>query len=147
MLRKWKDQLWLGKIVLCNLFFSRGNNFFFFFFILVTVQCTKNLGCFLLEKQTAKVKVWRYPLLFFTCLQCFCVSIPAAVRPTFFFKATDGYGIFNMCTNLGACHKHKGTQTSLHMGCLEGIQKLSFTLPHQGIEPKVFRFEFRRCNQ
>ena len=33
-------------------------------------------------------------------------SIPPAVRPTLF--TTDGFGIFNVRTNLGACRTHEG---------------------------------------
>ena len=40
-------------------------------------------------------------------MQYFCVTIPPTVRPTLYMK--DGYGIFNVYTNLGACcHTHKG---------------------------------------
>ena len=36
-------------------------------------------------------------------MQYFCVPMPPAVRPTPF--TTDGYGLFNLHTNLGACCK------------------------------------------
>ena len=54
---------------------------------------------------------------------------------------TDGYGIFNVRTYLGACFIREGgqSQTSLHFG---GIVKLTSTLPRQGFEPMVFGFEF-----
>ena len=37
-------------------------------------------------------------------------------------------------------------QTSLHKSWLGGTGKLSLTLPHKGIEPRVFGFEFWRSN-
>ena len=40
-------------------------------------------------------------------MQCFHVSIPPAVGANYPF-ATDGYGIFNVRTNLGAQHTHEG---------------------------------------
>ena len=53
--------------------------------------------------------------------------------------------IFNVCTNLGACHTHEGgqAQTSLHKRWLGGTEKLFLILLRQGIEPKVFGFEFQ----
>ena len=44
--------------------------------------------------------------LLFSCVQYFGVSIPQAVRPT--SLTTDGYGIFNVRTNSGACRTHEG---------------------------------------
>ena len=38
-------------------------------------------------------------------MQYFCVTITPAVRLSF---TTDGYGIFNVRTSLGACHTHEG---------------------------------------
>ena len=38
-------------------------------------------------------------------------------------------------------------QTSLHKSWLGGTEKLPLTLPRQGIEPRVFRFEFRLSDQ
>ena len=38
------------------------------------------------------------PLLFFTCVQCFCVFIPLAVTEAYSFT-TDGYEIFNVRTD------------------------------------------------
>ena len=54
--------------------------------------------------------------------------------------------IYNVCTDLGACRTHKGgggggggqAQSSLHESSLGGIEKLSLTLPHQGIESSDF---------
>ena len=58
------------------------------------------------------------------CMQCFRVSIPPAVRPTY------RYGIFNMHTNLCECHTHKGGVQSTKQDCTtfhsEG-QKNSFS--------------------
>ena len=46
-----------------------------------------------------------------------------------------------------AVHTKGGqAQTNLHKSWLCGIQKLPLTLPCQGIEPRVFGFEFRRTN-
>ena len=62
---------------------------------------------------------------------------------------TDGYGIFNVCTIVGACRTHEGpgqTQTSLHKSSLGGTEQLYLALPRQGIEPRVFGFEFRVSN-
>ena len=84
--------------------------------------------------------VLRYPALFFPCVQCFCVSKPPAVRPTFFLT-TDGYGIFNVRTNLGACHTHEG-RSDTNKSAQELTEKLFLMLPHQGIDPRVFVFEF-----
>ena len=55
----------------------------------------------------------------------------------------DGYGIFNVCIlNVGT--KGGQVQTSPHCKSgLRGTGKLTFTLPLQGIESKVFGFEFR----
>ena len=50
----------------------------------------------------------------------------------------DGYGIFNVRTNVGACRTHveAQAQTSLQKSLLSGgTEKLSLTLPDQGIEP------------
>ena len=54
-----------------------------------------------------------------------------------------------MCTNVGACRPHeegRQAQASPHWSGLGGMDTLSLTLPHQGIEPKVFGLEFRRTN-
>ena len=72
------------------------------------------------------------------------------VRPYHRLRSTLAWqinnGIFN--TNLEVCHTHEGdgSQTSLHKSGLGGIQKLSFTLPHQGIDSRVSRVEFQHCN-
>ena len=51
---------------------------------------------------------------------------------------TAGYGIFNVRTKLDACRTHE-----------ESAQRLTRRdrkLPHQGIKPRVFGFEFRHTN-
>ena len=61
---------------------------------------------------------------------------------------TDGYGIFNVRTYLGVCCTQEGGVGGGGPGSKKsaqdsrGIEKLSLTLHHQGIEPKVFGFEF-----
>ena len=85
-------------------------------------------------------------LLLFPCVQCFRVLIPPAVRPVPF--TTDGYGIFNMRTRLRACGTHEGgsgTKKS-EQELTRRDRKLSFTQPRQGIESRIFGFEFRRSN-
>ena len=65
----------------------------------------------------------------------------------------DEYGIFNGCAHLGADRTHKGggggsgTIKSAQELTLGGIEKLFLTLFRQGIEPRVFGFEFRRTNR
>ena len=61
---------------------------------------------------------------------------------------TDGYEIFNVRTNLGACSTHEGGSDTNKSAqeLTRGTEKLSLTLPRQGIEPRVFGFEFRRSN-
>ena len=68
---------------------------------------------------------------------------------------TDGYGIFNISTNFDECctrewwggrgggSVYEQVYTRVDTG---GMVKLFLTLPHQGIEPRVFGFEFRRCD-
>ena len=59
---------------------------------------------------------------------------------------TDGFGIFNVHTHLGACHMHEwgsGTRKPAQELIYEGTERLSLTLPRHGIEPRVFGFEFR----
>ena len=107
------------------------------------MQCTEKFGRFLWAKWAAILQ--RYPC------SCFCVSIPA-VKRTFSFM-TDKYGIFNnnlrTTKKLGVFHSMKGVQaqTAQELTRTE-IEKLalSLTLPRQGIEPKVFGFEFRHSS-
>ena len=124
------------------------------------MQCMGNSAFFFLGKASNHTTV--LPSIFLPCVQSFCVSIPPAVRPAVFFM-TDGYGVFNVRTNLGACHTHKGRS-----GANKSAQELTgrdrrtlplplpltltltltllLTLPHQGIGPRVFWFEFRLSN-
>ena len=60
----------------------------------------------------------------------------------------DGYGIFNVRTKCGyAMYTRKGAR---HKVCTRvdsgGTEKLFVTLPRQRFKPRVFGFEFRRCN-
>ena len=56
-------------------------------------------------------------------MQCFCVTIPLAVRPTLLRQ--DGYGIFKVHTNLGACHWHTKKGVSLS-GTNKGAQEFTW---------------------
>ena len=68
---------------------------------------------------------------FFLCVQLFRVSIPPA-----YTLMKDGYGVFNVSTNLDACRTHEGWS---------GTSKSD--LLRQGIEAcGVFGLEFRRSN-
>ena len=74
-------------------------------------------------------------------MQYFCVSIPPAVRPTLLQQIDMG----SLTAHTFGCAVHtKGVQAqaSLHTSWLGGIEKMPLTLPRQGIEPKVFGFEF-----
>ena len=57
---------------------------------------------------------------------------------------TDGYGIFNLRTNSGACRTHEmGSDTNKSVQELDGRDIIFFPcsssgLPRQGIEPRVF---------
>ena len=63
-----------------------------------------------------------------------------------YYFTTDGYGIFNMHTNVGAwCTYQGGSGTNKSVQELTRIEK-TLTLPRQGIEPRVFRLEFQRSN-
>ena len=80
------------------------------------------------------------------CVQCFRVSIPRFVRPTLLRQ-------MNMasltCAQIWVRAVHtKGSQaqTCLRKSWLGGIGKQYLPLPRQGIEPRVFGFEFRRSN-
>ena len=83
------------------------------------MQCTGNSGCFPPEKASSHSAALPKFLKRVSYVQCFCVSIPPAVRPILF--TTDGYGIFDVCTkfNVGAYRTHEGgrggqVRTSLH---------------------------------
>ena len=83
---------------------------------------------------------------FLPCVECFCVSVPPAVGPTLLQHMDMGS---STCTQIWVCAMHmKGgqAQTCLHKSCLGGTEKLFFTMPRQGIEPRVFGFEFWLSN-
>ena len=67
------------------------------------------------------------------CFVCSCLHTAGCQAYSF---PTDGYGIFNV--------RHK--QVCTRVDSEAGIEKLSATLPRQGIEPRVFGFESRRSN-
>ena len=72
--------------------------------------------------------------------------MPPAVRPT--LLTTDGYGIFNVRTNLAACRTHEGG-SSANKSAQELTRREknpTLTLTHQGIESRVFGLEFRLTN-
>ena len=57
---------------------------------------------------------------------------------------TDGYGIFNVCINLGACRTHEegsGTNKSAQKWTRRDRREkqICITLPSQGIEPRGHR--------
>ena len=104
------------------------------------MQCTGNLSCIPWRKRAAIV--WRYPF-FSSCVQCFCVSIPLAVRPTLLQQMDIG-SLTCAQTWVRAVHMKRGqAQTGLHKSSLGQTDKLSLILPRQGIEPRVFGLEFR----
>ena len=85
------------------------------------------------------------PRLFFLYTEFSCCHTTSCQAYSFM---TDGYRTFNVCTNLGACHTHEGGS-----GTNKSAQELTWrdrklllTLPHQGIKPRAFRFEFQRSN-
>ena len=85
----------------------------------------------------------RYPPFFsFSCVQCLNVSIPPAVRPNL-LRQMDLGSLTCAQSWVRAVHTKGGqAQTSLHKSWLGGTEKLSHTLPRQGIEPRVFGLEF-----
>ena len=52
-------------------------------------------------------------------MQYFCVTVPSAVRLTLF--TTDGYGIFNMLTNLGECRTHEDGDQAQSSELVNGV--------------------------
>ena len=64
-------------------------------------QCTGNSGCFPLGKRAAIVR--RYLTFLFTLHAVFSCFHTEAYSFT-----TDGYGIFNMRINVGACRTNEG---------------------------------------
>ena len=63
-------------------------------------------------------------------------------------SVTDGYGIFNIHTTLGTWRTHAGRSGTKQV-CTrvdsEGQKNCTLTVPHQGIEPRLFGLEVRRC--
>ena len=103
------------------------------------MQCTGNSGCFFWEKRAAIVRRF---FSFFLCAVFFAFPYHRLWGLLF---STDGYGIFNVRTNLGVCAVHtKGdqAQTSLHKSWLGGTFFFG-----GGIEPRVYGFEFWLSNQ
>ena len=104
------------------------------------MQSTKNSGCFLQGKRAAIVRC--YTALFFSMCALFLWF--HAISCEAYSFTTVGYVIFNVRTNLGAyCTHEEGSGTNMSA---QGIEKLSLTLPHEGLEPRVFGFEFRPSN-
>ena len=109
------------------------------------MQCTDHSGCFPpLEKGRSHTYSAALPTFF-------CGSSCVAVFLCFYATdceaysyATDGYGIFNVRTTLGAC---RTTRTSLHKSGLGRTETtLFFTLFRQGIEPWVLGLSFQRSS-
>ena len=78
--------------------------------------------------------------LFFLCGVFLCFHTTGCEAYSFM---TDGYGILNARTDVGACHTHEGGSSTI-----KSAQELAWrdrkTAAHlapPGIEPRVFRFE------
>ena len=126
------------------------------------MQCTGNSDCFSPGKRTAIVR--RYPafLIIFLpplCSVLSCIHIAGCEAYSF---TTYGYGIFNVRRNLGACRRlrTKGREEGGEGGRGVRHRQICTTadserqtkncpsnLHRQGIEPRVFGFGFRLCNQ
>ena len=104
--------------------------------VFVPMQCTRNSGCFPRGKRAATVR--RYPAFVFPlCAVCSCFHTTGCQAYSF---TTDGYGIFNVCTNLGAwstCIRKGGqTQRSMHKGWLGATQNSGISpCPARGSNP------------
>ena len=117
----------------------------------VPMQCTGNTVCFRRGKRAGRQSA---ALPSFFIILCFCVRTFSCFHTTVceaYSFATDGYWIFNVRTHLGACRTHEwrsGTSKSI---CTrvdsEGQKNCSSPCPCQGIEPRVFGFDFRLSNQ
>ena len=98
------------------------------------MQFTGNSGCFPRGKHAAIVRRSLAFFGLFSCVQSFRVSIPPTVRAYFF--TTDGYGIFNVRTNLGAYpYTPKGRGWREGEGGGAGTEKQHVTLPARGSNP------------
>ena len=79
-------------------------------------------------------------------MQCFFGTLPPAVWPTL-LRQMDMGSLTCAQIWVRAAHTKGGqAQASLHKSRLGGTEELSLTLPRQGIEPRVFGFEFGRTN-
>ena len=80
-------------------------------------------------------------------LDCFHVSIPLAVRSTL-LRHMDMRSLTR--AHKFGCKQYPPRGVRHKQVCARadssGQKKLSLTLPHQGIEPRVFRFEFQLSN-
>ena len=122
---------WLG------LHWIRLHNF------LVPMQCTGGIQAALPGESEQ-----HYPafLFCFSCGQCFRVSIPAAVRPTLFRQRMDMGSLTCSPIRVLVVYTTGQAQTCLQKSWLGETYFSPLTLPHQGIEPRVFGFEFRLSN-
>ena len=76
-----------------------------------------------------------------SCVQCFRVFIPPAVRPTL-LRQMDMGSLTCAHIRVRAVHTKRGqAQTSLLKSWLGGTEKLLLTPIRQGIEPKAFGFQ------
>ena len=77
-------------------------------------------------------------------MQNICVTcLPSDVRPTLWRQMYMGSSTWVQIWVRAVHTKGAQAQTSLHKSWLGGSEKLAFTLARQGIEPRVFGFEFR----
>ena len=94
------------------------------------MQCTGNLGCFPQGKVSSHSTA--LPSFFFSsCVHCFCVSIPPAVKPTLLRQMDMGS---LMCAQIWVHAVHTGG-SGTNQSALGGTEKLFLTLPSQGIDP------------
>ena len=82
----------------------------------------------------------------FSCVQRFRVSIPAAVRPTLLRQLMDMGSLTCSPIWVLVVFTTGQAQTCLQKSWLGATYFPPLTLPHQGIEPRVFGFEFRLSN-
>ena len=109
------------------------------------MQCTGNWGCFPRGKWAAIVG--RYPIFYLLCAVFSCFHSIGCDMNIWQIDIIS-YMESLTCVHIWVCAvRMKGghTQTSLHKGWLGlgGTETPFLTLPHQGIEPRVFGFELR----